>query len=695
MGGVGSRARRIGAAVGEFLLEPDPSVGGAGSGGAAVQGSEPDRPEDRPPRPPVVLATSVAGAGGGVAVAAAVGVAAATGAEDRSALLIDVDPPARARGPTVLASDGARALEDRLRGLGSPFEAAAARGHLCYLPLPAHDDPLGLVAELLEQEPSAAVVIVHLPQRLWAQALEDPRLHPAGGLMCAELPADRALVALAVRELHERGVRARVAGRPLGHVASRRALAGIEPGGAASRRAARLAHGLLAGQSGQGLPLVLGAAAALIFTALILAAIGGAVTGKARAQRAADVAALSGARSLRDDFDGLFAPPLHPDGSPNPAHLTKAEYLGRAAEAARQAARMNDVAVSRVRVRFPDAESFVPLRVRARISGEVDPELLPGPEESTARRRRTIPVVASAEAEASLPAGWTGMPAMASGGGYSGPLAYRQGKPMRPDVAEAFDRMAAAARRAGISLVINSGYRSDAEQAKLFAQNPNPTMVAPPGRSLHRCGTELDLGPPSAYGWLARHAPRFGFVKRYSWEPWHFGYTRGPAPCSQAANSIGAGGDGRSAGGDGLPSFVPSQFREPILRAAARWNVSAALLAAQLLVESNFNPNAVSPAGAQGIAQFMPGTARAYGLRNPFNAAAAINAQAHLMSDLLRQFRSIPLALAAYNAGPGAVAACMCVPPYPETRAYVARILGLLDGAGELVAPALEVRLVE
>lgn len=112
------------------------------------------------------------------------------------------------------------------------------------------------------------------------------------------------------------------------------------------------------------------------------------------------------------------------------------------------------------------------------------------------------------------------------------------------------------------------------------------------------------------------------------------------------------------------------------------------------MAESNFNPFAVSPAGAQGIAQFMPGTARAYGLDDPFDAPAAIDAQAHLMSDLLRQFGSIPLALAAYNAGPAPVAACNCVPPYPETQAYVARILALMGGAGELVAPALEVQLV-
>ncbi len=132
-----------------------------------------------------------------------------------------------------------------------------------------------------------------------------------------------------------------------------------------------------------------------------------------------------------------------------------------------------------------------------------------------------------------------------------------------------------------------------------------------------------------------------------------------------------------------------------IARAAQRYNVSAALLSAQIYAESNFNPFARSPAGAQGIAQFMPGTADSYGLRNPFDPEQAIDAQARLMRDLLRRFAAVPLALAAYNAGPGGVAACMCVPPIAETRGYVARILGLLGGAGDeggLVG--LEVRLV-
>ena len=139
---------------------------------------------------------------------------------------------------------------------------------------------------------------------------------------------------------------------------------------------------------------------------------------------------------------------------------------------------------------------------------------------------------------------------------------------------------------------------------------------------------------------------------------------------------------------------MPAAYREPLLRSAARWNVSPGLLAAQLMAESGFNPRAVSPAGALGIAQFMPSTARSYGLRDPFDPVAAIDAQAHLMSDLLRQFHSVPLALAAYNAGSGAVAACQCASPYSETAAYVARILALAGGAGVLSAPPLEVRLI-
>jgi soluble lytic murein transglycosylase-like protein len=145
----------------------------------------------------------------------------------------------------------------------------------------------------------------------------------------------------------------------------------------------------------------------------------------------------------------------------------------------------------------------------------------------------------------------------------------------------------------------------------------------------------------------------------------------------------------------GLPAFVPERYAPAIRRAARRWGVGAAVLAAQLYAESGFDPHARSPAGALGIAQFMPGTARAYGLRDPFDPAVAIDAQAHHMHDLLRRFGALSLALAAYNAGAGAVARCGCVPPYAETRAYVARIIALVGGAGGVVgAVGPPVRLV-
>jgi hypothetical protein len=439
-------------------------------------------------------------------------------------------------------------------------------------------------------------------------------------------------------------------------------------------------------EDGQALPLALGGALALIAAALALVAIAGALTGKGRGQRAADLMAISAARSMRDDLPRLLSPARLPDGLPNPRHLGKPAYLARAKAAAREVARANGVAPSSLHLSFPDRESFAPVRAKAVVIGRLEVGGGGGRTE------------ASAIAEAGAPASGTAgsMPASATGGGYSGSLIYRQGEGMRPDVAVAFDRMAAAASSAGLALVVNSAFRSDAEQAALFAAHPDPRWVAPPGQSLHRCATELDLGPETAYGWLAANAGRFGFVQRYSWEAWHFGFDRPPAPCSEAGNSIGPSGegDGVVAGLGGLPSFVPAKYRVPLLLSASHWNVSAALLAAQLMAESNFNPFAESGAGAQGIAQFIPSTAAAYGLRNPFDPAEAIEAQAHLMSDLIHRLGSPQLALAAYNAGPAPVEACGCVPAIPETSAYVSRILALLGGAGALAVPAFEVRLV-
>lgn len=439
------------------------------------------------------------------------------------------------------------------------------------------------------------------------------------------------------------------------------------------------------GESGQALILALGGALALIAAALALVAIAGAVTGKGRVQRAADLVAISAVRSMRDDLDRLLAPPRLASGEPNPDHLAKAAYLARARTAALSAAGANEVDPRRVVLHFPDADSFAPVRAKATIVADL--------REGDGQR-----VEASAIAEAAAPYGAIagGETGMATGGGYGGPLIYRDGEGMRPDVAAAYDQMAAAARGDGIALIVVSGFRSDAEQAELFAAHPDPTWVAPPGHSLHRCATELDIGPSSAYSWLASNAARFGFVQRYSWEAWHYGYDAGPAPCSPEGEALTAdeGGATSTVSSTALPSFVPAQYREPILRSAARWGVPPVLMAGQLMAESGFDPNAGSPAGAQGIAQFMPSTAAAYGLTNPYDPVAAIDAEAHLMHDLLQQLGSPELALAAYNAGPAPVEACHCIPPYPETQAYVTRILALIGGAGAIAMPSFEVRLV-
>ena len=437
-------------------------------------------------------------------------------------------------------------------------------------------------------------------------------------------------------------------------------------------------------ESGQALNLELGGALALIAAALALVAIAGAVTGKGRAQRAADLVAISAVRSMRDDLPRLLSPPRLADGRPNPEHLDKAAYLARARAAGLAAARANAVDPGRADIRFPDAGSFAPVRAKAMI--------VAGLEEVGGHR-----VEASAVAEAAAPYGAAagGETGMASGGGYGGMLIFRDGEGMRPDVAAAYDQMAAAARADGLVLLVVSGFRSDAEQAELFAAHPDPTWVAPPGQSLHRCATELDIGPSSVYSWLASNAGRFGFVQRYSWEAWHYGFDAGPAPCSTAGESVTAARGGATAmTAMNLPAFVPAQYREAILRSAARWGVPPALMAGQLMAESGFDPDAGSSAGAQGIAQFMPSTAAAYGLADPYDPVAAIDAQGHLMSDLLRQFGSPELALAAYNAGPAPVEACNCIPPYPETQAYVTRILALIGGAGAIAMPSFEVRLV-
>lgn len=109
--------------------------------------------------------------------------------------------------------------------------------------------------------------------------------------------------------------------------------------------------------------------------------------------------------------------------------------------------------------------------------------------------------------------------------------------------------------------------------------------------------------------------------------------------------------------------------------ASRTYGVSKSLLIAVAKAESNFNPNDVSHAGASGIMQLMPGTAKSLGVKNVFDPYENIMGGAKLLRDNIRSFGSVPLALAAYNAGPGAVKKYNGVPPYKETQNYVKKIM--------------------
>jgi soluble lytic murein transglycosylase-like protein len=116
--------------------------------------------------------------------------------------------------------------------------------------------------------------------------------------------------------------------------------------------------------------------------------------------------------------------------------------------------------------------------------------------------------------------------------------------------------------------------------------------------------------------------------------------------------------------------------RQHIEVAAHRYGISSDLLDAVAWQESRYNPRARSPVGAMGVMQLMPGTARDLGVRNPHDVEQNVSGgAAYLRAQLLRFGNNVPLALAAYNAGPGAVQRYRGIPPYRETRNYVRQIL--------------------
>lgn len=128
--------------------------------------------------------------------------------------------------------------------------------------------------------------------------------------------------------------------------------------------------------------------------------------------------------------------------------------------------------------------------------------------------------------------------------------------------------------------------------------------------------------------------------------------------------------------------MTPEELRPLIQRAAERYGIRPALLEALIQQESGFNPNAVSKAGAQGLTQLMPGTAAGLGISDPFDPEQNIMGGARYLRMQLDRFNNDEtLALAAYNAGPGAVLRYHGVPPFTETRNYVRSVLALAGDA--------------
>jgi soluble lytic murein transglycosylase-like protein len=152
-----------------------------------------------------------------------------------------------------------------------------------------------------------------------------------------------------------------------------------------------------------------------------------------------------------------------------------------------------------------------------------------------------------------------------------------------------------------------------------------------------------------------------------------YGRTDAPGSSTVAGTSIVSEAPEKS---DALSSGIEAYIED----VAARYGVSKDLIAAIIEAESSYNPRAISPRGAQGLMQLMPETAAILRVSDPFDPRENIDGGVrHLLSLMDRFDNNLPLALAAYNAGEGAVIRHRGIPPFRETRQYVKRIMRQLD----------------
>ncbi|MFI7596949.1 transglycosylase SLT domain-containing protein [Actinoplanes sp. NPDC049681] len=164
--------------------------------------------------------------------------------------------------------------------------------------------------------------------------------------------------------------------------------------------------------------------------------------------------------------------------------------------------------------------------------------------------------------------------------------------------------------------------------------------------------------------------------------PTHIRRVVGSADATAAAAGTAGAAAVRPASLQNGSSLAGVPYADMFMKAGAKYGVSPKLLAAVAKVESGYNPKAVSKVGAQGLMQLMPATARGLGVHNAFDPQQAINGAAKLLSSHLKEFKSLPLALAAYNAGGGNVHKYGGIPPFAETQAYVPKVQKALAALG-------------